>query len=289
MVSVKLLRSMLYVPGNDMRKIKKGAKVEADALILDLEDSVPIDEKETGRVFVRDSIEEVSSGDIEIYVRINGPETGFFEDDIDEVVREELDGIVLPKSETKNDIDNLVERVDELGLESDLSIVPLIETCEGIVNLRDIASNSDWIDALAFGAVDYSGDLGTEISEDEIGLLYPRSKISNICSALGIQAIDTPWTEIADKEGLTMEAEMARKLGFDGKQLIHPNHLDTINKIFSPSEEEVEFSRKVVEAFEEAEKEGLGTASLEGEMIDIATYKKAKRTLAKAEAIEGRK
>lgn len=268
-----------------MRKINKGPDVDADAVILDLEDSVPVSEKETGRLFVQDSIDSISSENKYVYIRINDPDTGFFEEDIEQVACEELDGFVLPKTESREDVDLLIEKIDEMDLDKDFSIIPLVETGMGVVNLREITSNHENIDAIAFGAVDYTGDLGTEISEDEDELLYARSKISNICSALDIQAIDAPWTKIADKEGLDWESKLAKKFGFDGKQVIHPHHLEVVNEIFSPSDEEIDHSQKVVEAFEEAEEEGLGAASLEGEMIDVASYKKAEEVVAKAKAI----
>lgn len=275
---------MLYIPGNDRKKIKKGAETEADAIILDMEDSVPVNGKETARSIVKESIKTISSENKEVCVRVNSPETEFFEKDVDETICKELDGVMLPKSERGEDVKNLNEKIDKTPSGNGLFIVPLIETCKGIMNLKEIVTSSDNIDALAFGAVDYTSNLGAEISDDEIELLYPRSKIANICSAFEIQAVDTPWTDISDKEGLTEECKLARKLGYDGKQAIHPYQLKIINEIFSPSEEEIKYSKKVVNAFEKAERKEKGTATLDGEMIDIAHYKKAKRILKKAEA-----
>lgn len=290
---MRLLRSMLYVPGNDMRKINKAPKVNVDAIILDLEDSVPVDEKETGRIFVKDSIETIAASGKAVYVRINGKGTGFLKKDLEAVIRSGLSGIVLPKSESKDDIQESANSIEELedqrGIESDpISIIPLIETAKGIINLASIASAHERIIALMFGAVDYTSDLSTEISKEGLELLYARSKMSNICRAFRIQAIDTPWIEIADKDGLTHDSKLAKHLGFDGKQAIHPDHLETINQVFSPSEEKIEFYKKVVEVFEEAEGKGLGAASLEGKMIDVATYKQAQSILAQAREIAER-
>lgn len=284
---------MLYVPGNDMRKINKAPKVNADAIILDLEDSVPVDEKETARIFIKDSIETIAASGKAVYVRINGKDTGFLKKDLEAIIRSELSGIVLPKSESKDDIQESANSIEELedqrGIESgSISIIPLIETAKGIINLASIASAHERIIALMFGAVDYTSDLSTEISKEGLELLYARSKMSNTCRALGIQAIDTPWIEITDKDGLTQDSKLAKQLGFDGKQAIHPEQLETINQVFSPSEEKIEFYKKVVEVFEEAEGKGLGAASLEGKMIDVATYKQAQSILAQAREIAER-
>lgn len=286
---MKLLRSLLYVPGNDMRKINKSPEVSADAIILDLEDAVPIEEKETARIFAKDSIQDISQGNKASYIRINGQDTEFFEKDVKSVTKKHLDGIMLPKSESKESIYRLEEIMKGLEEERNLEkigIIPLIETCKGVLNLKEICKASDRIEALAFGAVDYTGDLGTERSVEGTEILYARSKISNACSAFELEAIDTPWTKISDWEGLEEDCERGGCLGFDGKQVIHPDHLEKVNKVYSPSGEEVKHAKKVVEAFEEAKEKGLAAASLEGEMIDKATYKTARKILSKYKLIK---
>lgn len=285
-----LLRSMLFTPGNNMRMIHKAGTLEADAIILDLEDAVPLVEKETARIFVKDSIEQVTAGGVQVFIRTNALTTGLAEEDLNWTVQAGLDGIVLPKAESKDDVfetEKLIAALEkERGLKPGrLVIVPTLESARGVVNAYEIAAASQRVVAIAFGAVDFTRDMGINLSKEGTELFYARSRIAIAARAAGIQAIDTPWTDIADEEGLVQEAKTARQLGFRGKLLIHPAQIEPVNKIFSPSEDEVEYARKVVEAFGEAEAKGLGAISLDGKMIDVANFRQAQDLIALAEAI----
>lgn len=290
---MKILRTMLFVPGNNMRMIHKAATLEADAVILDLEDAVPMAEKETARIFVRDSIELVKSGGPEVFARVNALTTGLTAEDLDAVICETLDGIILPKSDSKADIlkvQGLIGKVEKKrGLDSSCSIVPLIETAKGVLNVDEIASAGKRVIALSFGAVDYARDMGIDLSPEGIELLYPRSKIAVAAKAASIQAIDTPFVDIMNKEGLVEDSRLARKLGFKGKLVIHPSQIDAVNQIFSPTVEQIEYARKVIAAFKEAEEMGSGAVSLGGKMIDAANFRQSEDLLSLAEAIAERK
>lgn len=280
-----VLRSMLFVPGNSMRLITKAATLASDAIILDLEDAVPLADKGTARIMVRDSIKAIKSGVSALFVRVNALITNLTSEDLRFVCVEGLDGIMLAKAEAESDVVKLAGMLEEaekgLGLKlGSLTIVPLIESAKGVVNTYEIASASKRVVAVAFGAGDYYRDLGRSVSflsPEQTELLYARSQIVNGSRAAGIQAIDTPFFGLlTDREGFMRETILALQLGFKGKLLIHPTQIDFVNKTFSPSLDEAGYSRRVVEAFEEAQAKGLGAISFEGKMIDIMSYRQAK-------------
>lgn len=296
-MSAKLFRTMLYVPGNSWRMIQRALRERVDAVILDMEDAVPIGEKETARWFVKDAVKPLRQAGLDVYVRVNGLATGLTAEDLEFVVQEDLSGVMLPKSETRENIlelEGLIEAEEKKkGLKpGSVSIVPLIETAKGILNAFDIVNASKRVAASGFGAGDYMRDLGRSyiaMSPEETEILYARSHLALASRVAGVPAIDTPFFGlIIDREGLVKESRMAAQLGFKGKQVIHPTHIDPVNQVFSPSEEEIESAKKVIEAYKEASARGLGAASLEGRMIDYATYEMAKDLLAFAEAIAER-
>lgn len=281
---------MLFTPGNNMRMIYKAGALGADAVILDLEDAVPMAEKETARIFVKDSIEQVAAGGVQVFVRTNAFTTGLAEEDLNWTVQAGLDGIVLPKAESKDDVletEKLIAVLEkERGLEAgSLVIIPTLETARGVMNAYEIAMASQRVVAIAFGAVDFTRDMGINLSREGTELLYARSRIAVAARAAEVQAIDTPRIDVADREGLVRDSERGRQLGFRGKLLIHPSQIEPVNRVFSPSEDEVEYARKVVEAFSEAEAKGLGAISLDGKMIDVANFRQAQDLIALAEAI----
>lgn len=267
-----------------MRMIAKAATLPADAIILDLEDAVPLPDKATARIMIRDSIKDVKLGGSYVFVRVNALTTNLTAEDLKFVAVEGLDGLMLAKSETKSDIVELDSMLEETekggGLEPrSLKVVPLIESAKGVINAYEIASASERIIAVAFGAGDYYRDLGrgASFSPEQTELLYARSRIVNCSVAAGVQAIDTVFFGLlTDREGFMKEMMLALQLGFKGKLLIHPTQIEPVNKAFSPLPDEAEYARRVVEAFEEAQARGLGAISFEGKMIDYMNYKQAK-------------
>jgi citrate lyase subunit beta/citryl-CoA lyase len=276
---------MLFVPGNSMRMITKAATLTTDAIILDLEDAVPLPDKETARIMTRDTIKPLKSGGAYIFVRVNALTTGLTAEDIRFVAVKGLDGIVLAKAESRSDIETVASIFEEIeknrGLQpGNLKIIPLIETAKGVVNAYEIASSSERIVALGFGAGDYYKDLGRSVSSlspEQTELLYARSQTVVASRAAGVQAIDTVFFGLlTDTDNFKKEAILVLKLGFTGKFLIHPTQIEIVNRIFSPSPEEVNFASRVVAAFEKAQAKGIGATSLEGKMIDYMSYRQAK-------------
>jgi citrate lyase subunit beta/citryl-CoA lyase len=295
---MRILRSMLYVPSNSWRMIHNATTEGADAIILDLEDGCPMAEKETGRVFARDSISMLKQHGLDVFVRVNSMETGLTATDIEYVVVPGLDGIMLAKTDSREDVRALDAMLEEQEkkkgiLPGSVQVMALLETPKGILNIQEIIAASQRVVAVGFGAGDFSREMGagmgvTKLSPDEYFpmVLHARSSIAMAARAAGIQAIDTPYFGLViDLEGLTRESEKVKLLGFSGKQLTHPRHVDVANQVFSPAGADVAYAKKVVEAYEEARAKGLGATTLGGKMIDYGSFKRAESLLAFASAV----
>ncbi len=282
-----LARSLLFVPANSWRLMLSSLRSEADVVVLDMEDAVPIGEKETARWLVREFLRE-RRGEFrgKVFVRVNSLSTGLTSDDLDFVMGEGLDGVVLPKAESADDIRKLEEEMrsleEERGL-GEMGIIPLIESAMGVERSLEIALSSRRIRALSFGMGDFLRELGrsvSDLSKEEIELLYARSRVSVAAAAARIPAIDSPFLGlIIDREGVRRQSLLARRLGYRGKYAIHPSHIPIINEIFTPSEAEVREAEEIVKAYEEAASRGLGAASYRGMMIDRMNYEQARALL----------
>jgi citrate lyase subunit beta/citryl-CoA lyase len=286
----RLLRSMLFVPANNFKFIESAKEKRADMVILDLEDSVPTQEKQKARLLIKDAARLLKQTGKNVAVRINGLTTGLAADDLKFAICEGIDAIMLPKTESKKDIVKL-ERLMQNGSKGQIKIgvIPLVESAKGILNVNEIVLAGKRIVAIGFGAADYLRDLGRSyftISTNEIELLYPRSRLALAARVADVLAIDTPFLgDLNDLRGLIRESRIALSLGFRGKMCIHPSHIEPINQVFSPSEKEVKMAKKIIKAYEQAKAKGMGAYSFEGRMIDEATYKMAKETLAINETI----
>ncbi len=297
MAKARVWRSLLFIPANNWKMLNKAATEMADGVLIDLEDACPVAERETGRIFARDIMPVLKARGIDVLVRVNSLPTGATPDDLKIVVSEHLDGIMLPKSESPDDIRRAAELLqkeeEEKKLGTKIAILPLLESPLGILNAYPIASASDRVAGLGFGAGDYLREIGegftvAKLTPDEYFpiLYHPRSVISVTANALHILAIDTPFFGLLiDNEGLEREASKAKLLGFKGKMVIHPRHVEPVNRVFSPSAEDLEFSRKMVNAYREAADQGRGSAVLDGRMIDYAMYLMGQDMIAKAEGI----
>ncbi len=301
MPDVRIWRSLLFVPANNWKMLNKAAAEQEDAVIIDLEDACPMAEKEAGRALARDISPLYKKQGIDVLVRINSLQTkGLTAEDIKIIVREELDGVMLAKTETKQDIqeiEGLLAEAERVGKQKKKTVIlPLLESPKGVQNAGEIAAASDRVAGLAFGAADFMREMGagfavTKMTPDEYApfLAYPRSTISVAAAASGILAIDTPFFGVlTDQERLEREANTVRLMGFKGKLAIHPRQLETLNRVFSPSEEDVALSRRMIDAYLKAEAEGKGAATLDGKMIDVAMYRMGMETVAKAEGIAAR-
>jgi citrate lyase subunit beta/citryl-CoA lyase len=281
-------RSRLYAPGNQPRLLVGIDLHGADCVLLDLEDSVPPSEKAPARILVKHLLCVVPFTD-EVWVRINPLAVGGRED-VEEVLIGRPHGICLPKAESARDVldlSGLLSRMEvERGIDEGATwIMPILETAEGVLHSEEIAAASDRVVALAFGAEDYTRDIGACRGWD--ALLFARSRIVAGAAAAGVQASDTVYANVDDEAGLLEEARRARELGFDGKGAINPRQIEPIHGAFSPTDDELERARAVVEAADEAEEKGIGAVALDGRMIDKPVLDRAKRLIKYADRLAG--
>jgi citrate lyase subunit beta/citryl-CoA lyase len=292
------LRSLMFVPGHRPRMIERalgfGEFVPSalDVAILDLEDGVPPDEKDRARAAIASTLGVASRGEGPArYVRVNR-DPGARDADLAAVLRAGLEGIVAPKIDRLDEVAALArdldEREDAAGMaRGSIRLVPSIESAQGLLEARAIAGCTDRVIALLFGAEDFARDLGlpAEREAEAAELLYARSAVVVAAVAARRQAIDGIWPDVNDGEGLRRDALQARRLGFTGKSLIHPGQIDTINDVFSPSAAEVSYARRVVDAFDGAQRKGHGAVALDGKLLDQPIVERARRTLALHESV----
>lgn len=285
-----VLRTLLFVPGIRPNMIERARNLPADVLVLDLEDSVPIAEKAAARDLVKNSLEGMAQRGQMVFVRINGLHTGLAEEDLKAVIGPHLDGINLPKPASGEDIrqaDAMITALEkERGLEiGHIRILPWIETAVAVVKAFEIATASPRVVGISFGAEDFTLDMGIQRTQEGTEILYPRAMVAVAARAANVLAIDTPYPAYTDEAGLIRETEVAKQLGYQGKFLIHPSQIEPVNRVFQPTSEEIDYARRVVEAFVQAEAQGFGATSLEGKMIDVPIVERARKLLATSEAL----
>ncbi len=280
----RLRRSRLYLPGSEPKYFINAGLHEPDAIILDLEDSVHPGEKDAARVLVRNALRAVDFGACERMVRINQLPLGLM--DLAEIVPEAPDLILIPKVERPEQVSEVDRMIGELkvrnGINRPVWIMPILESALGIENAFLIAVSSQNVCALTIGLEDYTADLGVAKTIDGGESQYARSRIVNAAKAAGIQAIDSVFGDVGDMDGLRRWGGNSRALGFEGMGCIHPGQIRVIHDAFAPSLTEIDKALKIVAAFEEAEKKGLGVVSLGSKMIDPPVVERAKRLVAKA-------
>lgn len=288
-----LRRSLLYVPGSSPRMITKSFQVDADAIIYDLEDSVSPPEKQEARRRVAEAIEPAKKTGKEIIVRINLVGSQYGLHDIMEIVPHAPDALIIPKADVAGMVtaDTMVGAIEaHLGWETGvIKFIPLMETADSIANAVAIVNTAARINGLQFGAEDLTKELGivrTTIGDE---LQHARSVLTFAGRARGIAVIDSPFVGIADIPGLDAEVRRVKALGMTGKTCIHPAQVAVVNDVFSPTPEEVDQARRIVEAFDQSLREGKGACSLDGKMIDNPIAERARQIIGKAELIDARR
>jgi citrate lyase subunit beta / citryl-CoA lyase len=280
-----ILRSLLFIPGHRARFYEKLAELRPDAVILDLEDAVPPVAKPIARQMIRERLGGGLVAGLRVFVRVNAIGTPFFRDDVRGVTALGLDGLLLPKVESPEQLREANMLLAQSEIRAGLvmgavRLVPILETVEGVLRAGELARETPRVLGVAFGAEDFTLDLGVQRSADGLETRYPRASVALAARSAGVLAFDTPWTDIADPTGLARETREARQFGFTGKQAIHPSQIATINAAFSPSAEEVDAARRTVEAYGAAVARGDGAIQLDGKLIDVPMVERAKRVLA---------
>lgn len=283
----RLRRALLFMPGDDLHKIGKGAASGVDGVIMDLEDGVALNRKAEARHAVSHALRSLDFGKSEKIVRINAIGSGFELDDLLGTIDAKPDCYMLPKVEQAEHVKQVSAWIGEAekqhGWEiGGIRLLVMLETPLGIVNVREIAAASDRLDGLVFGGDDCSSYMGAIRSPEGLELLYARSAVVMHAKAFGLQAIDTPFTAINDLEGLAAETRRIMQMGFDGKCVIHPKHIPIIEEVFMPSAEEIERARAVIEAHEAHQQSGTGAFNFEGKMVDMPIIRQAENVLARA-------
>ncbi|SFB02544.1 citrate lyase subunit beta / citryl-CoA lyase [Lentibacillus halodurans] len=276
-------RSYLFVPAKKRSMISKAVGSDADSIILDLEDALAYSEKDSGRELVKESLKAFTD-EKSIYVRINDISTSYWRKDLVASVEYGANGVIIPKSESEEDVRwvceeayNILKKMELNEKEIDFNVIPLLETAKGIQFAYEIANSHPFVSNLAFGSIDFSLDIGCELTASGHELLYARSRIVIASRSAEIsKPIDTVYFDLDNLEGLGDEAILAKRIGFGGKLIIHPKQIEHIHKVFTPQEEALREAEQIVEEFEKAELQGLASISVNGKLVDYPVYKKAK-------------
>lgn len=284
--AIHIRRSLLFMPGDSMRKIEKGAQSAADCVIMDLEDGVALTQKAAARETVREALTCVDFGHRERLVRINQVGSELASADLNETVSARPDGYVIPKVQESADLVSIDEILTEIERQHDwpllsIRLLAVVETAMGILNLREVAGSSPRLDAIMFGAEDLAGDIGATRTRESWEIFYARSAVVTTCAAYGLQAIDTVFVDLTDLAALEEDSRLAQRMGYLGKMAIHPYQLETINRVFTPSIEEIRDAKRLISAFEENQAAGKGAFELDGKMVDMPMVRSAYRILAR--------
>ena len=288
---MELYRSFIFVPGNRENMLERAKSFKADVIMVDLEDSVPPREKASARGMAKEWVPALSRQGQRVMVRVNSLDTGLTRSELETLVSPDLYGISLGKVESKwniRDVDRMLSAIEPLagGEIGSTKVVAWAETASALVDARDIADSSQRIIALAFGAEDFTNDMGMERSDSGDEVQVPRSLVPVAARAANVASLDSPFVAFQDPEALRADAQKARQMGFTGKHAIHPAQLDIINEVFSPAPDEVAYARRIMDAWDKAEAEGRGSLALDGRMVDVPVVKRAQNLLAFADAIE---
>lgn len=281
------LRSLLFVPGNEERMLDKAAGLTPDVLLPDMEDSVPDVQKAAARDTVRTYLPKLAGHPAAIVPRVNALDTPWGEDDLAAVIGPHVYGVSIGKIRTAEDLSDVSELIARHELRQNLPVgtiklIPWLETAQAIVHCYAVCTASARIAAVAFGAEDYTHDMGIERLDDESQLAFARATVCTAARAAGVPALETPYFKLGDLDGLRSSSLAAKHIGFKGRFAIHPEQIEPINECFSPSAAEVEQARRIVAAYEAAEAQGRGSTSLDGHVIDVPVVKRARAVLALA-------
>lgn len=279
-------RSVLYMPGSNARALEKAKGLAADALILDLEDAVSPDAKETAREQVCAAASEGGYGKREILIRVNGLSTPWGYQDVAAAAKSGADAILIPKVESADMVRQVEAIMDASGAPADMAIWCMMETPRGMLHAEEIADATPRLGGFVMGTSDLAKDLHCAHTPMRLPMMASLNLCILAARAAGIAIVDGVYLDLNDEEGYAAHCQQGLELGFDGKTLIHPKQIDAANDVFAPNDEAVAWSRKIIDAHAEAEKEGKGVVLVDGKLIENLHVENAKRLIALADAIE---
>ena len=286
-----VIRTFLFAPGHLPEIIGKAAHSKADCVALCLEDAVPFNEKKNARRIVRETLASGLFANKKVFARINPIDTGMTLMDLDDVACQELDGFVYPMAKTADDIKkfdaqlSLIE--NKMGIrDGHFAIIVLIETPLAVLNAYEIATASERVVGIMFGCEDFMAEMQSRYSEKEMSLFTPRSMVAIAARAAGVEAIDTPYVQVYDLDGLKSFATLGRDLGMSGMLVMTPRQIEVVREAYTPTLEEIDTSKKIVQAAEDAQREGRGIVVVDGNFVSPPTLKQAQKLLLRAEAIQ---
>ena len=285
----RVRRSLLFMPGDSLRKIEKATRLPTDSIIMDLEDGVAFSRKAEARAAVVEAMRTLDFGGRERLVRINPIGSGLETADLEAVVAGQPDGLVIPKVESAAQVQWISQALASAEqahawAAGAVRLLVIVETAMGVMNVREIAAADDRVDGLMFGAEDLAGDIGATRTTEGWEVFYARSAVVTAAAAYRRQAIDTVFVDLADVEGLRRECERAMQMGYTGKMAIHPRQVEVINAAFTPTAEAVAQAQRLIEAYVQQQAAGAGAFAYEGKMVDMPLIRAAEHVLARAAA-----
>lgn len=280
-------RTLLYMPGDEMKKITKAIGLGVDVICMDIEDGVAANRKQQARETIVEALQTLDFGRAERIVRINPIGSGLERDDLDAVLPAHPDGILIPKVQNASQVRWVSDRLDEAESAhgwpaGQMVLMALIETAMGVVNLKEIAASDPRLQALIFGAEDLAGDIGATRTREGWEIFYARSAVVTHAAAYGLQALDQVFMDLTDTDALREECQQAARMAYVGKQIIHPNQVQPVMEVFTPSDEAVAQAQRVVDAAAQHQSEGVGAFALDGKMIDGPVVRAAEWVLKRA-------
>lgn len=297
-----MFRTLLFIPGNNKKFLDKSKSIYPDILCFDLEDSVPISEKSIARELISQTLysynnklnikdtnnnnngtnNDNNNYSPQLFVRINSFESGLYEQDLESMICDQLDGIVIPKVNSETELEKINVIIENLEKQKKINktvrLIPSIESSQGVVNCYDIAKFNSRVCSIIFGVFDYLYDMKLDYVDEGIEYSYARAKIPVDARAAGISALDSIWQKVNDVDGLQRDARIAKRLGYNGKSIIHPKHIEPVHKVFVPSQNEIEWAKKVIATLKQIQEHGdkRGAFKVDGKMIDAVHIKQAK-------------
>ncbi len=287
-MSLKPRRSVLYMPGSNARALEKAKTLNADTLVLDLEDAVAPDQKQAARAQVVAAVNKGGYGDREMVIRVNGLDTHWCEDDIRAVAGTQVSAICLPKIEAAEQVVEVVRQLDGAGADPAMEVWAMIETPKGVINVNQIAAAHPRLTLLMMGTSDLAKEMRVPHTADRIGFVSALSQCVLAARAQGLDVLDGVHLSLDDEVGFRAICVQGRQLGFDGKTLIHPKQLAVANEVFGPDADAVDKAGRIIEAFREAEAQGKGVVVVDGKLVENLHVDEALRTLKIHAAISDR-